>query len=262
MKKDRVKWKEKEWRRGAAALGAALLLAGAALWLGGSPLSSVQLVTEADVLLLDPGHGGMDGGAEGASGVCEKDINLSIALAVRELAEADGWTVVMTRETDMDLYQEEEKCSIRSRKTKDLIARKEMIDQVAPLLAVSIHLNSFRQDASVRGAQTFYAIEGDDSQVLEESKRLAESIQEQLIEGLQDGTERTPLGKGDARILEDPVSPTVIVECGFLSNREEETLLQTEDYQKKLAACIYEGVLMFTGREARQSMEIIESKGE
>lgn len=226
---------------------------------GGTPIFT-QGVTAADVLLLDPGHGGFDGGAEGASGVCEKDINLAIALNIRELARADGWTVVTTRETDEDLCEQGDKSAIRSKKTRDLKARKELIDKTEPLLAVSIHLNSFRQDPSVRGAQTFYATDGDDPGVLEESKRLAESIQEQLIAGLQDGTERVALGKGDARILEDPVCPTVIVECGFLSNRGEEELLQSADYQERLAGCIYKGILLFSGRETLSEVECVDSR--
>ena len=132
----------------------------------------------ADILLLDPGHGGIDGGAVSTAGTCEKEINLAIAENIRKLAEDDGWTVVMTREDDRLLSVNTEG-SIRSQKTEDLHARKDMIQNTAPLLAVSIHLNSFKEDPSVYGAQTFYPGKGETPDIPEESKRLAEAIQKE-----------------------------------------------------------------------------------
>lgn len=223
-------------------------------------VANVQQITSSDVLLIDPGHGGMDGGAESAAGVTEKEINLAIAKYIRELAEADGWKVVMTREQDISLGDTNSK-TIRSKKTADLIARREIIREVSPLAAVSIHLNSFKQDRSVRGAQTFYPSGPEDQIVFMESKRLAESIQEQLIEGIADGTDRIVLAKRDLLMFKNPTVPMAIVECGFLSNPQEAELLSSEDYQRKLARCIYEGILKFTGKERGEPLKSIDSRG-
>ena len=223
-------------------------------------LTTVQVVMKSDVLLLDPGHGGIDGGAEGSSGICEKDINLSIALHIRDIAEADGWTVVMTREEDKGLYPDRDKQSIRSLKTEDLIARKEIIAEVKPMLAVSIHLNSFKQDSSVHGAQTFYPAGSGEQNILDESKRLAETIQKNLVEGIADGTDRAALSKRDVLLFKNPVVPIVIVECGFLSNRSEEALLSQPDYQRKLAECIYRGIMEYSGREGAPPVRVIDNR--
>ncbi len=220
-----------------------------------------RLPAEQDTIVLDPGHGGIDGGAEGASGTCEKHINLAIAFEIKKLAEADGFCVVMTRDKDESLYTEKRQ-SIRSLKTEDLKARKKMVEEIKPLLFVSIHLNNFKQDRSVRGAQTFYPTGSGDQDVLCESKRLALAIQASLVQGLSDGTDRVALGKNDAYILKNPTVPMVIVECGFLSNREEEALLAGEDYQKKLALYIYKGILEYTGRRSLPQIEIIDTRGQ
>lgn len=220
----------------------------------------VQMITRADVILIDPGHGGMDGGASSAAGVTEKDINLAIAFYIRDLAEADGWKVVMTREEDKALGNTESK-TIHGKKTADLLARKAMIKEVGPMVAVSIHLNSFKQDPSVHGAQTFYPTGPGEQAVLDESKKLAEAIQERLVTGIADGTDRTALGKRDVLLFKNPAAPMAIIECGFLSNREEAKLLEQEEYQRKLAKFIYEGILRYTGREPGEPMRTIDSRG-
>lgn len=220
----------------------------------------VQMITSADVILIDPGHGGMDGGASSAAGVAEKDINLAIAFYIREFAEADGWKVIMTREEDKALGDTESR-TIRGKKTADLLARKAMIKEVGPTVAVSIHLNSFKQDPSVRGAQTFYPTGPGEQAVLDESKKLAEAIQERLVAGIADGTDRTALGKRDVLLFKNPTVPMAIIECGFLSNREEAKLLEQEEYQRKLAKFIYEGILIYTGREPGKPMRAIDSRG-
>ena len=222
-------------------------------------IAKVQLITATDVILIDPGHGGMDGGASSDSGTTEKDINLAIAFQIKELAEADGWKVVMTREEDIGLGGSKNK-TIRSQKTADLIARRDMIKDVDPTVAVSIHLNSFKQDRSVRGAQTFYPGSGDPA-VIDESKILAEAIQEQLVTGIDDGTDRTALAKRDALIFKNPTVPMVIIECGFLSNAEEAKLLEQAEYQKKLAKHIYDGIMVYTGREPKTPIKAIDSRG-
>ena len=180
-------------------------------------------------VVIDPGHGGVDGGAEADDGTPEKNINLNIALKLKQLAENDGWNVMMTREEDTGLYSEQNS-TIRSKKTEDLKKRKEIFDSSAADAAVSIHLNSYTADRSVRGAQVFYA---DGS---EESKMLAECIQDQMK------NRRRAMAKSDVLILQQAKVPTVIAECGFLSNYEESRKLRTDEYQNKLAKNIYSGI--------------------
>ena len=225
-----------------------------------SLIAKVQQVTSSDIILIDPGHGGMDGGASSAAGVSEKDINLSISLYIKEYAEADGWKVVMTREEDKGLGDSGSK-TIRSQKTADLIARRNMIKDVKPTVSVSVHLNSFKQDPSVRGAQTFYPGGQGEQYALDESKKLAEAIQEHLVSGIADGTDRVALVKRDVLMFKNPTVPMAIVECGFLSNPEEAKLLEQEEYQRKLARCIYEGILLYTGREPKKPINSIDSRG-
>lgn len=223
-------------------------------------VAKVQQFISSDVLVIDPGHGGIDGGAESADGVSEKDINLAIALHIKELAEMDGWKVVMTRDEDKGLY-DREKGAIRSLKTQDLLKRKEIIKNADPTAVVSIHLNSFKQDTSVRGAQTFYPSGTGEQAIQDESKRLAELIQEQLVTGMADGTERVALGKRDVLLLKNPVAPIAIVECGFLSNPQDAKKLREQDYQRQLAKYIYEGIKKFSGKEAKSLPSTIDSRG-
>lgn len=250
-----------KWTWKAALLAVAVAAAALSICLLGEELISMtNLIGASDTLLIDPGHGGMDGGASSADGTTEKDINLAIALYLREMAEADGWKVVMTREVDKSLGERKNN-TIRSMKTKDLIVRRDMIRDVAPTAAVSIHLNSFRQDSSVRGAQSFYPAGSGEQSVLDESRRLAETIQEQLITGLADGNDREALTKRDVLMFKNPTVPMVIVECGFLSNPEEARLLKQADYQRRLAELIYEGIMLYTGKEPREPIRAIDSRG-
>ena len=218
----------------------------------------VEKISAADFIVIDPGHGGFDGGAESADGVPEKDINLSIAKEIEALALADGWNVVMTRDEDVSLSGEEG--SIRSRKTQDLLERKRVISEIKPEVAVSIHLNSFKEDPSVRGAQVFYPKESKDQILGEKSQALAEAVQRSLVLGIDDGTERGVLTKEGVMILKNAPCPIALVECGFLSNPEEAKLLADSEYQKKLAACIYEGILSFTGKEPKPDIRLVVSK--
>lgn len=218
---------------------------------------NVQKETSGSILFLDPGHGGIDGGAVSAGGVPEKNINLQIALELRDMAEDYGWQVVMTRETDEGLYESQEG-SIRSMKTADLRMRRQLLQEYQPEIAVSIHLNSFKEDPSVSGVQVFYPDEGGSSQLLEQSKRFAEVLQESLTEELQIEKKRTPLVRDGVFLLKEVICPIVIVECGFLSNPEEAQLLQKQEYQQKLAQGIMDGITDFT-RKRKELPEIIDS---
>lgn len=235
-----------------------LLLAAAAIPGYGKIARSVQSVMASDVLVLDPGHGGMDGGAESSRGVSEKSINLEIARQVKELAEAAGWRVVMTRERDTGLY-EEDGGTIRSKKTRDLKARRELIQKTDPELVVSIHLNSFKEDPRVKGVQVFYPKAGGEESVLKQSKRLAKTLQSAVKKHIQDGKDRIPLAKNDVFLFKEVTCPIALIECGFLSNPQEAELLQKSDYQQKLAQGIFEGITAFTGKTPRKDIELVDS---
>ncbi len=188
------------------------------------------------IVVLDAGHGGFDGGAT-ANGVTEKDVNLDIALRVREYLEQAGGIVLLTRSEDVSTAQGNQEGV--SAKKSDLSERKKLADSSDADIFVSIHMNKFPQE-QYRGAQVFY------SSAPEESKRLGEEIQQSLKDILQDGNDRIAKKiDGGVFILKNTTIPSVIVECGFLSNPQEAQLLQQEDYRQKLAWGIYIGITRY-----------------
>ena len=187
-----------------------------------------------DLLIIDAGHGGMDGGAVGVSGTLEKDVNLKVAKFLKEIAEKNGKKVLMTREEDISLHTTESK-KVRDQKRSDLENRRQMLQSNSTGIFVSIHMNKYDSE-NVRGAQVFYA---DNDQ----SRTLATKIQTSLINGIADGNKRVakPAPK-TLYIFKGCSSTAIVAECGFLSCPQEEKLLATEDYQKKLSQCIYDGI--------------------
>ena len=185
-------------------------------------------------VVIDPGHGGNDPGGMGASGVLEKDVNLSVALYLKDYLEHQGICVVMTRETDQGLYSE----TAQNKKKEDLAKRISIIEETKPDFVLCIHQNIFT-DAKYSGAQVFYYKES------EEGARLASSIQSQLIKGVDPGNTRVPKSNMNYYMLKQSPVPIVIVECGFLSNIEEEAKLGTREYQRDLAWNIYLGTMHY-----------------
>lgn len=183
-----------------------------------------------NLVVLDPGHGGRDPGKVGAQGEQEKDINLAISLKVKERLEKDGMEVVMTREKDVMLADED----ASNKKLEDLNNRISIINERQPAVAVSIHQNSY-SDASVKGAQVFYFTHSD------KGKQAAEAMQKELLEFDQENTRKIK-ANDTYYLLKKTEVPTVIVECGFLSCPEEAALLTDEAYQKKLAEAIAKGI--------------------
>lgn len=179
------------------------------------------------IILIDPGHGGIDGGAKSKNGTIEKDINLSIAKKLRAELEAANYLVYMTRQADSQLD---------SRKVKDLNARCQMKKDTKCDMFISIHQNMFPQ-ANCFGAQVWYASN-------EDSKVLAENIQIALKETVDNKNKRVPkAAKEQYRILRDGYAGAcVLTECGFLSNYEEEEKLKSDEYQEKIAKGIAMGV--------------------
>ncbi|MCI9639940.1 N-acetylmuramoyl-L-alanine amidase [Anaerovoracaceae bacterium 41-7] len=190
------------------------------------------------ILVLDAGHGGMDGGAIGGDGTKEQKINLDIVKALQEEAENYGMQIILTRATEDGLIAEgTEKWT----KVGDLKARKEVIEAASPTLTISIHLNSFPSDSSVHGAQVFYPKEVETS-LMEDSKEIAEKIQESLKEELGDGADRIVLPKSGMYLFRNADHPMILVECGFLSNPEDLGNLKNPTYQQKIAEGIISAV--------------------
>ncbi len=194
------------------------------------------------VIVIDAGHGGRDSGKISVDNVTyEKDINLAIAYKLKSYLEAEGITVIMTRETDDGLYVE----SDSNKKAADLRRRIEVIERAAPVLVISIHQNSYHE-SYVRGAQTFYYTSS------MEGKALAEIIQEQLCLSLDPENERKAKANDSYYLLKKTSVPIVIVECGFLSNPEEAALLTNGDYQDRVAFQIHLGVMQYLNQNKKK----------
>lgn len=184
---------------------------------------------KADVV-IDAGHGGTDPGKVGVNDALEKDINLQIARKLKEELEARGISVLMTREDDQGLYDE----NADNKKVQDLKRRVELINETAPALAVSIHQNSY-PSPDVSGAQVFYYEHS------KEGERMATIVQEQM-ENLE-GTKNRPVkGNTTYYLLKRTEVPILIIECGFLSNQNEAQKLTEEEYQNSLVKVLADGI--------------------
>lgn len=187
-------------------------------------------------VVIDAGHGGEDPGKVSSySDLKEKDLNLKIALKVKQLLESEEYKVIMTREEDKLVYSEGT-TNIYSKRKQDLTRRKEIMDTSGANIVISIHMNGF-PETKYYGAQTFYPPNSP------ESLRLATSIQKSMKEILDKDNKREPQEKKEPIvILTDLKIPTTIVECGFLSNAAEEKMLGTDEYQSKIAVAIKDGI--------------------
>lgn len=179
-------------------------------------------------IVIDPGHGGVDPGKVSGSGTEEKNINLAIALKLKPLLEADGYNVVLTREVDEDI------CTGSYSKLEDLENRVDIISDSEAAFVISIHQNSYT-DSNVKGAQVFYCKDS------EEGKVMADYMQTSLLSVDADNT-RQPKADNSYYLFLHTECPIVIVECGFLSNPEEEKLLLSEEYQNQMAVAIRNGI--------------------
>jgi N-acetylmuramoyl-L-alanine amidase len=185
-------------------------------------------------IVLDAGHGGIDGGVVGrTSGVKESDLNLAIVYQIKSRLEELGFEVVLTRKTEAGLYE----TATKGFKRRDMEKRKEIIQQVKPSLVLSIHQNYY-PSKNTRGGQVFYR------KGQEQSKQLALGLQKKLNElYLGVGGRARSAAMGDFFMLECCACPSVLIECGFLSNPTEEALLSSESWQKQLAEEIASGIL-------------------
>jgi N-acetylmuramoyl-L-alanine amidase len=225
-------------------LSAAMIL-GACYFFGGFggqglQSSSADAKTESKykTVITDAGHGGEDGGASSTSGLIEKNLNLEIASLLSEILTKHGVKVVMTRTDDRLLY--DRNVDFEGRKKKlDLAARLEVAKTYEESVFVSIHMNSF-SDKRYSGLQVWY------SQNCPESMVLAQKIQSNARSKLQPSNKRS-IKAADSKIflLDNAISPAVLVECGFLSNPEEARLFESEEYKREIARVLFESIMEF-----------------
>ena len=186
-------------------------------------------------VVLDAGHGGIDGGAVGVNGTLEKDLNLAIVQKAAAVLREKGYTVVLTRERDELLTDS----GNGSRKQQDLRARVATVDSLEDAILISVHMNRF-PDSAVKGMTFYYSPNHPDSY------RLSESMHGMMLKNVQPDNRR-PMKEATSGIylLYHTTVPAVLVECGFLSNALEEAMLTEEDYQKTIAEMITSGVIAF-----------------
>lgn len=202
--------------------------------------ASADLMKKAPRVLIDPGHGGEDGGAV-VGEVKEKDINLAVSRAAADLLRLCGYTVSMTRDSDDALTREGD--TVKQRKYNDMRLRLEQYNSCADNVVISIHQNKFSNAAS-KGTQVFYSPNNP------KSAALAECIRRSAVSILQPDNQRENKAAGkEIYLLKNTDLPAVLVECGFLSNREEREKLVTDSYQKQMAMTIAAGVIHYNNLE-------------
>lgn len=186
-------------------------------------------------IVIDPGHGGEDGGAVSITGANESAINLEISLRLQDLFHLLGYDTKMIRTTDRSIYTQGN--TIASKKASDLKERVRIINATENALLLSIHQNHF-SESKYSGAQVFYA-------QTQNSKDLAEQLQAALVQTVNPGSSRSCKQSTGVYLMEHISCPGILVECGFLSNPEEEAKLRTSEYQKKLCCVIAASVSQF-----------------
>lgn len=191
-----------------------------------------QPVERHNRIVIDAGHGGIDGGATSCTGVLESHINLQISLRLEELFHLLGYDTVMIRRTDESIYTEGN--TIASQKVSDLKERVRIANETDNAFLISIHQNTF-SDSRYQGAQVFYADE-------KTSQSVARVMQQNLITILNPDSRRNAKKASGVYLMEHITCPGVLIECGFLTNPEEERMLRDADYQKKLCAVIVSSV--------------------
>ena len=207
--------------------------------LSSSSFSRTQLASSTPVsnhtIILDAGHGSPDGGANGADGSIESNLNLDIVLKLQNLLESSNCTVVLTRSDENGIYEVDSN-TIREKKISDMKNRVNIANNSNAEMFVSVHMNKLEQ-TQYSGWQTFYKNQDEDS------KKIAERIQLSLNSFLKKENTRTIKSISGIYLTKNVQIPLVLVECGFLSNTEENKLLQTDSYQNELAWSIYIGIM-------------------
>lgn len=206
--------------------------------------ASWSLPLSGKVIILDPGHGGPDGGAVGSDTTVEKDIALSVTKQLQRYLQQAGALVYLTREQDEDLASDETK-GLARRKSEDIRKRLEFIEGKDADLFLTIHLNALPSERW-RGAQTFYYPK------YAENQHLARMVQDEIRNNMEN-TKREALEIDGVYLLKHAETPGALVEIGFLSNVEERELLKQEEYQESMSASIYRGILRYITEEIESS---------
>ena len=203
----------------------------------GDAVQVTSLPVSGKVVILDAGHGTPDEGAESKNGTTEAQINLKIVLKIQQLLEQSGCTVILTRSDENAIYDLDAK-TLKQKKISDIHNRVKIGNESSADIFVSIHLNKINEQ-QYYGWQTFFNTNN------EQSKDLAEQIQTALNEAIQKENHRIAVKLNTVYIMKHVEIPISIVECGFLSNPEEEQQLQQEEYQNRLAWGIYNGIISY-----------------
>lgn len=185
-------------------------------------------LSERTTIIIDAGHGGEDGGATSCTGVLECDINLQIALRLDDLLHLMGYNTKMIRKTDISIYKKGE--TIAAKKVSDLKERVRIVNETKNALLISIHQNTF-SESKYHGAQVFYSAD-------EQSKSLANLIQNRIIHTINIGSSRSSKKANGIYLMEQVNTTAVLIECGFLSNPEEEAKLRDQAYQNSFCCVI------------------------
>lgn len=202
------------------------------------------LMQQIPVIVIDAGHGGIDGGAVAQDGTLEKDLNLSIAQKTERLFWLFGYKTVMTRSDDR-LISDKNATTIRQKKSSDLHNRSKLLSSYENAVLLSIHQNKFSQ-AKYSGTQVFYSGNHPSGQLL------AGCMQRSIVSALQPQNTREIKRSGsEIYLLHTAQHPAVMVECGFLSNKEELSKLKDSDYQSKIAFCILYGIIDFNSEDQK-----------
>lgn len=191
-------------------------------------LSENAVISERRVVVIDAGHGGIDGGATSFSGILESKTNLQIALRLRDVCHLLGIKTVMIRTEDVSIYTSGQ--TIAAKKISDLKERVRIVNEIDNCTLISIHQNYF-YDSKYSGAQVFYNQN-------EFAEDLAAQMQKAFINSLNRGSNRKHKKAEGIYLMQNTVNPGILIECGFISNEKEDMLLQSPQYQKKLCMVI------------------------
>ncbi|MBU5437134.1 N-acetylmuramoyl-L-alanine amidase [Tissierella sp. MSJ-40] len=207
-------------------------------FLKGSMVSDIFSHKSPNKIVIDPGHGGIDGGTGDKDGLLEKDINLDVSLKLKKVLEKEGFKVVMTREKDVSL---EEHSDIKaSRYIKDLNARKTIINENDPIVFVSVHVNSSKK-STARGVKVYYYPTSTEGKMLAQS--ICQSVDINVYQDfLKDNSMKAEAIPEDYFVLRETKYTGVLVEVGFITNIEDNKLIKNNRYQQKIALAIKEGI--------------------
>lgn len=226
-------------------LGIVILLIIVIVLLKSQKVSKIFSYKNKQIIVIDPGHGGIDGGTSDKQGLLEKDINLDLGIKLKKELLVEGFKVIMTREKDESL---ENLSKINaSRYRKDLNARKTIIEENEPLVFVSIHVNSSKS-SKARGIKIYHFPNSDEGKKLAE--KISQSVDINVYENLlKDQTLKAEVLSEDYYILRETNYTGVLIEIGFITNPDENKLLQDEKYKGKVAYAIKKGIIEYLGNK-------------